>query len=116
VARPALTAFTEGMGAAPEDVEWLVEESMRVPAAARAGMFGRDVDNAATLAAIDVPTLVVHGRRDAVVDPSAGEYAASRIPGATLTWFAGGHLPFLAEPDRFATTVARHFEHVGQEA
>jgi pimeloyl-ACP methyl ester carboxylesterase len=74
----------------------------------RAGLFDRDVDSAGVLAGIDVPTLVVHGRQDAVVDPRAAQYAMDKIPGAAGHWLDGvGHLPFLERPEEFDTLVGR---------
>jgi pimeloyl-ACP methyl ester carboxylesterase len=110
VAWPALGRFVAGM--APElDSHWLLDGAMRSSAAARAGMFAREVDNADLLAAIDVPTLIVHGRRDRVVDPSAAEYAAGLIPDSTLTWLDAGHLPFVEDQAAFERAVAAHADH-----
>jgi non-heme chloroperoxidase len=107
VAGPALSAFVAGMSSA-EDTEWLLDESLRVPAFVRAALFDRDVASADVLAGIDVPTLIVHGRQDAVVDPSAASYAAGLIPGVTLTWLDSGHLPFVDNATEFDTALAAH--------
>ena len=54
------------------------------------------------LAAVTVPALIVHGTEDAVVAPAAAEYAAGKIPGASLRWFEGvGHLPFAERVEEF---------------
>ena len=114
VAEPAVRAFVTGMSATARPsrfVAALVEDTLRVPAAVRAALFARDVDSADVLRAIDVPTLVLHGTRDAVVDPSAAEYAAGLIPGATLSWFDRiGHLPFAERSASFDTTLADHLD------
>lgn len=112
VAGPALRAFATGMSSSARPSRFaaaLVEDALRVPAAVRAALFARDVDSAAVLRAVDVPTLVLHGRRDAVVDPSAAEYAADLIPGARSAWFDHvGHLPFAERAALFDTTLADH--------
>jgi pimeloyl-ACP methyl ester carboxylesterase len=106
VAEPALRAFVTDM--ATVDLPGsLFDESRRVPAFVRAALFDRDVTSVDVLAAVDVPTLVVHGRQDRVVDPSAAEYAAALIPGATLTWLDTGHAPFL-EGTAFDIALAEH--------
>jgi pimeloyl-ACP methyl ester carboxylesterase len=109
----ALREFVTGMpGARPSRfAESLVAESLRVPATVRAALFARDVASAAVLAAVDVPTLVVHGRDDRVVAPSAAEYTAGLVPGARLTWFDHtGHLPFAERAAAFDAALADHLE------
>jgi 3-oxoadipate enol-lactonase len=55
---------------------------------------------------IQVPTLVVHGSEDAVVDPRNADLLAKRIPGASLELLPGcGHLPFWEEPERFTSLI-----------
>ncbi|MQA08331.1 MAG: alpha/beta fold hydrolase [Pseudonocardiaceae bacterium] len=80
----------------------MLGESLRVAPAVRAALFDRTVDSAELLRTVDVPTLVVHGTEDAVVDPSSAEYAAGKIPGASMRWFEGvGHMPFTECVDEF---------------
>lgn len=64
-----------------------------------AGIFASG-DRTAELAAIDVPTLVVHGDRDRMVHPTGGAATARAIPGARLETVTGmGHdLPSGAWP------------------
>jgi pimeloyl-ACP methyl ester carboxylesterase len=61
------------------------------------------------LAALAVPTLVVHGSVDPVVDPSGGRRTAELVPGATLEIVEGmGHdlpVPFWAQ---IIELVTRH--------
>ncbi|HEX4721819.1 MAG TPA: alpha/beta hydrolase [Pseudonocardiaceae bacterium] len=109
VSVPALRAFCTDM-AKLDDTEWLLEAALRVPAHVRAALFARDVGSADVLAAIDVPTLVIHGRRDGVVDPSAAEYAAGLVPGAGLTWLDTGHLPFAEDVAAFDSALAAHVD------
>ncbi|RKT57931.1 alpha/beta fold hydrolase [Saccharothrix australiensis] len=85
----------------------LLGTALRVSPRVREELFRRDLDNADVLRAFDRPALVVHGTRDEVVDPSAGEYAAATIPGAELRRYEDvGHMPFLERPERFAAELA----------
>lgn len=60
---------------------------------AHGGTYGR-------LASIAVPTLVVHGRTDRLVDPRNATLLAERIPGARLQWIDGAsHVFFTDQPD-----------------
>jgi pimeloyl-ACP methyl ester carboxylesterase len=115
VAGPALRAFASGMpdGTARPSrfATALVDDALRVPGRVRAALFARDVDSADVLAAVDVPTLVLHGRRDQVVLPSVAEYTAGLVPGATLTWFDHvGHLPFAERATEFDAALADHLD------
>ncbi|MFF5986105.1 alpha/beta fold hydrolase [Prauserella flavalba] len=109
VALPALTAFSEGMAAREVPgplAQALLGTALAVPPSVRGALFRRDVDSADVLAAVDVPTLVLHGADDAVVDPRAGEYAAGKIPGADSRSFHGvGHLPFVEAAEEFNTSL-----------
>lgn len=109
VAVPALTTLTWGLTAEPADGETVqrrLGEFLRVPPRVRRALFRRSVTSADTLAAIRVPTLLVHGTADSVVDPSAAEYAAGKIPGASLRWFQDvGHLPFAERVDQFNSAL-----------
>lgn len=105
VAVPALTALTWGLTAQPADGETVqrrLGEFLRVPPRVRRGLFRRSVSSSEVLAAIRVPSLLVHGRLDRVVDPSAAEYAAGKIPTASVRWFEEvGHLPFVERAVEF---------------
>ena len=109
---PALVEFNRGMAAKPMPgalAQALLGASLSVPPAVRGALFRRDVDNADVLATVDVPTLVVHGTADLVVDRRAGEYAVRKIPGAHGRWLEGvGHLPFVEAVPEF-NTVLRQF-------
>ena len=111
-AAPALVEFNRGMAAKPMPgalAQALLGASLSVPPAVRGALFRRDVDNADVLATVDVPTLVVHGTADLVVDRRAGEYAVRKIPGAHGRWLEGvGHLPFVEAVPEF-NTVLRQF-------
>jgi pimeloyl-ACP methyl ester carboxylesterase len=57
------------------------------------------------LPSIDVPTLVLQGEGDVVVDPRNAPLLAERIPGARLQLVAGGHLFLWNRPGEFAQLV-----------
>ena len=88
--------------------------SVTAAAAAEPETFVIGVDASAdVLADIDVPTLVLHGTDDAVVDVSAGEYTAGKIAGAVTRWWEGvGHLPFVESSREFDTTLRWFAEQV----
>lgn len=102
---PALTRLMTGMTAAPVPgaltQRWL-GDALRVPPRVRRALFRRELGSADVLAAISVPVLVMHGTADAVVEPSAGRYAAGKIPGASTRWFSEiGHTPFVERIPEF---------------
>jgi pimeloyl-ACP methyl ester carboxylesterase len=72
---------------------------------------GQTPATADTLGTIKVPTLVLHGESDALIEPaSAGKFAAA-IPGAKLIiYHQVGHLPQIEIPRRSAADVAGFLE------
>ncbi|MDQ1445775.1 MAG: hypothetical protein QOI20_2239 [Acidimicrobiaceae bacterium] len=66
-------------------------------------------DRTERLAALDVPTVVIHGSDDRLVDPSGGRATAAAIPGAELVEIEGmGHdMPEAAWP-RIIDAVVRN--------
>jgi pimeloyl-ACP methyl ester carboxylesterase len=67
----------------------------------------QDGDRADALRALTVPTLVVHGDRDALIDPSGGRRTADLVPGARYVEIAGmGHDYPLAVWDLWVDTWA----------
>ena len=53
-------------------------------------------------AAITVPTLVTHGRRDRLILPAAAEITAAAIKGATVSFHDEcGHAPFYEDAERY---------------
>lgn len=55
-----------------------------------------------TLATLDVPTAVLHGRHDELIPYAHGEYLARHIEAATLVTFEdSGHTPQLEQADAF---------------
>lgn len=112
VAVPALTALAGRMTSAPAPgdlVQQRIGEMLRVPPAVRGALFRRTLGSADVLAAVSVPAMIVHGERDEVISPRAGEYAVGKIPGASRRWFSDvGHMPFVERVEEF-NTVLRSF-------
>ena len=58
-------------------------------------------------AAITVPTLVTHGRRDRLILPAAAEMTAAAIKGATVSFHDDcGHAPFYEDAERYNREIA----------
>ena len=74
----------------------------------------------AALTKVSVPTLISHGRDDALILPIAAEMTAAAIKGARISWYDDcGHSPFFEhaerfnrELDEFATAIQA--QHVGE--
>jgi len=63
--------------------------------------------SAAALGQIKVPTLVINGENDVLVEPASARKFAAAIPGAKLiTYPHVGHLPQIEIPERSAADVA----------
>jgi pimeloyl-ACP methyl ester carboxylesterase len=77
--------------------------------AAQAGIWG-SFDVWDELPSIDVPTLVVQGEGDVVVDPRNAPLLAERIPGARLQLVAGGHLFLWNRPAEFTELVTEFLQ------
>jgi pimeloyl-ACP methyl ester carboxylesterase len=118
VAVPALTAFTFGLTAEPAGgavVQQRLGEFLRVPPRVRRALFRRSLGSADVLAGLTVPVLIIHGTADTVIDPSAAEYAAGKIPNASLRWFVDvGHLPFAERVDEFDTALGEFADRCGR--
>jgi pimeloyl-ACP methyl ester carboxylesterase len=57
-----------------------------------------------------LPTLLIHGEKDAFVSLEAMEHLAARIPGSRLAVIPGaGHLPAMIQPERVASLINEHF-------
>src|SRR5919106_623306 len=62
----------------------------------------------ASMPAIRVPTLIVHGTEDRQVPFAAAEYLATHIPGAQLYAFKGyGHVPLFTATQEFCQVLRR---------
>jgi pimeloyl-ACP methyl ester carboxylesterase len=63
------------------------------------------------LGTIKVPTLVLHGENDVLIEPASARKFAAAIPGAKLiTYPQVGHLPQIETPQRSAADVAAFLE------
>lgn len=66
----------------------------------------RDVDLRQQLAAIALPTLLIHGENDPLMPLPAAQWLKEQLPNAHLERFAGAaHAPFLNDPERFAQLI-----------
>ena len=76
------------------------------------GMLGMMAyDETATLAGIDLPTLMVVGDKDTTTPPEAGQYIASHIPGAELaTLSPARHMGLIEQHQAFDPLLARFSE------
>jgi 3-oxoadipate enol-lactonase len=109
----ALRRFVEN-ALAPDPPDELVERILAhrlataqpVASWAAQAAAGASFDAWDRLPRLDIPTLVVHGTADVVVDPANADLLAERIPGAVVERFEGcGHLLFWEQPERFVHVV-----------
>jgi non-heme chloroperoxidase len=81
--------------------------NVAVPAAIRANLAARDIDDDDVLRALEVPVLVTQGREDTVVLPAMAEHVLAVCPTAEASWYEGvGHAPHLEAPERFNRELA----------
>jgi pimeloyl-ACP methyl ester carboxylesterase len=74
----------------------------------------RDGERADALRTLTVPTLVMHGDRDTLIDPSGGRRTAELVPGARYVEFEGmGHDYPMAVWDRWVETWADFVQSIG---
>ena len=106
----AMRAFVRACLVKPlsdDDLEAAICWNVVVPAPIRAGLAAREIDDNDVLRALEVPTLVTHGRADSVVLPAMAEHVLATCPTAEASWYEGvGHAPHLEEPDRFNRELA----------
>jgi pimeloyl-ACP methyl ester carboxylesterase len=115
--RDALTGFLAGaFGTPPPDDEMARMQAQAWLTPTRAAIeFVEDMiaaDYRADLARIDLPTLLIYGRRNNIPIPTEiGRWIAGQIPGARLERFEDcGHSPFYESPDRFNACLAGFLE------
>jgi len=97
--------------------ETVVQESLKVPARVFKEVLRALLEDgsAAELDAIEAPTLLLWGERDAISTRSDQEELAASIAGSRLMVYAGaGHSPHWEEPARFASDVAAFIEGLGR--
>jgi non-heme chloroperoxidase len=76
--------------------------NMVVPPAVRGALISREVDGSPQLAALSVPVLVTHGRRDSIVSPSMAEHVLTTCRTGVPSWYDDvGHMPFWESTERF---------------
>ena len=93
------TEFGEVSRLYPADINLLMAQ--------QAAVVGHDAYG--RLRAVHVPTLVVHGTADRMLDVINGELVASLIPDARLELLDGvGHLFFWEQPERTAQLIREH--------
>ncbi len=104
-------AFVEACVPEPDSEHikrWGRQILMRADPESAARMFeSHDVPRLAPdLGAIEVPTLVIHGRLDAIVPLARGEAAAATIPGAELVVIDdSGHVPTMTRPHEIVAAI-----------
>jgi pimeloyl-[acyl-carrier protein] methyl ester esterase len=73
----------------------------------------RHTDLSTELEKLQLPVLLIGGRRDRLVPFQALQTTAERLPNARIERIAGAaHAPFLTNPEAVATAIARHLESV----
>lgn len=103
----------------PEQIQWfndLCRKSAKGEIVARLLESRARVDVEALLPQVRVPTLIIHGRNDAVIPVGEGRLLASRIPGAEIVELDScNHILLESEPAwaRFQDAVL-HFMHPGR--
>jgi pimeloyl-ACP methyl ester carboxylesterase len=106
----AMRSFVRACLVAPvsdDDVEAAVCWNVVVPAAIRANLAAREIDNDDVLRTLEVPLLVTHGREDSVVLPAMAEHVLATCPTAEASWYeAVGHAPHIEDPERFNRELA----------
>jgi non-heme chloroperoxidase len=100
---------------APELLDQLVEDLLKVPARVWRAMFTDllHYDDTAELDRISVPTLLLWGDGDALVPREMQDQLVSRIPDANLLVYPGvGHTPRWDDPSRFSNDVEAFAQHL----
>jgi pimeloyl-ACP methyl ester carboxylesterase len=76
---------------------------------------GQKGDLTATLGTIKVPTLILWGEADVLLEPASAHKFAAAIPGSKLiTYPQVGHLPQIEIPARSAAAVAEFLDAAGK--
>jgi pimeloyl-ACP methyl ester carboxylesterase len=71
---------------------------------------------ASRLSQIGVPTLIIHGECDELIDPENARYLARVIPGAAMElWPGAGHDLATEDPKRVAESVRRHIRQLDND-
>lgn len=92
----------------PSELEYMLRYNEQVPPHIRAHLAGRPANYEATLRALRIPTLVVHGLKDPVTLPAMSAYTLAQVPRSqSLVYENAAHMPFWEEPERFDDDVGQ---------
>jgi pimeloyl-ACP methyl ester carboxylesterase len=90
---------------AEDDLSAALAYNLIVPQEIREAISGWSTgldETRAALAKVSVPTLVTHGRDDALILPAAAQMTAAAITNSRISWYDDcGHSPFYEHPERF---------------
>lgn len=104
----------------PRMVDMAYEELSRRSAARALVRLGRSAKNdhlGERLHLVNVPTLLVWGRNDAVTPPEVAEQFHALLPRSRLEWIDRcGHAPQVECPDELGEVVARYLDELAREA
>lgn len=110
--RATVTAFVEAAAPEPDTdhlKRWGRDILMRADPENAARLFEGSYGVSANLAAIVIPTLVIHGTADAIVPTDTARRIASEIKNAELHIIEGaGHVPTVTRPD-VVTDIIEHW-------
>lgn len=117
VCREATAAFLRASTARPlpeDDLQFILDYNMRVPAVIRQNLGGREARYEAALRSIKVPVLVLHGSEDAVSPPTMAEFTCSLVPHARYVLYPGvGHMPFWEAQEAFDGDLRVFLQSIG---
>ena len=94
---------------APDFIDLLVDEVLKVPVGAWKEMFASlvEYDDTSELQQVRAPAMLVWGDADSLVPRSMQDQLVDLLPGAELRVYRGaGHTPRWEQPERFARDVA----------
>jgi non-heme chloroperoxidase len=109
----SFVADTSSRAVAPEVVDTLVEEVLKVPARVWHAMFSAllDYDDTSELPRVGVPTLLIWGDQDALVSREMQDLLADRIPCAELIVYRSvGHTPRWEHTRQFSEDLVTFVE------
>jgi len=112
----SFVAGTSSENVAPDVVDMLVEELLKVPAHVWKETFAGLLryDDTAELPLIEAPTLLVWGDADALVSGDMQDHLARLMPDAALLVYPGvGHTPRWEDPVRFSRDLVTFAQRVG---
>lgn len=93
------------------DAQRMLGSALSTSPRVRKALFVRTRDHDATLRALDVPALVVHGTDDPIVDVAVARYAVATIPNATAAeWDGAEHAPFVEDRPRFVAELSKFID------